>query len=186
MGGQGLGSVTRRVAWVVLCEDEQHFAFARRFLELLGRPELRQTRKVLGPGHAGVREKLPNELEMIRKRGDTAALLVILDADGHPVEDRKRYVLERCPDDSRPDARTPVAILVPERNIETWIAWLNGKVIDASIAYPKLRHERDCKPAVERLKEYCDAKRLPDAVPASLRAACAEFDRLLGILTAQG
>jgi len=174
--------VSRRVVWVVLCEDEQHYAFARRFLAHMTQPGMRECYKVLGPGHQGVRAKLGAEVLAIRRRGSMAALLAILDADGHGVAARRRYVLELCREEEIPRADDPVAVLVPERNIETWIAWLGGAEVDAVTRYPKLRRERDCEPAVKRLKELCDANKALAEFPASLAAACEDFERMRRLL----
>lgn len=177
--------MTRRAAWIVLCEDEQHYAFARRFLELMTRPELRQTYKRVARGHSGVRAEFPRELAAVRKQGGRAALLVVVDADGQGVDTRRRYVQELC---EGPDGLTgtdPVAIVVPERNIETWIRWLDGQPVDATSEYPRLARERDCKPAVKKLRQACDTKSLPPNAPESLQDACREFRRVLTLLSAE-
>jgi hypothetical protein len=177
--------VSRRVTWVLLCEDEQHYAFARRFLKLMTRPEMRECRKVLGPGHSGVSKRLAEEIRVIRAQGARAGLLVILDADGHSSEERRRDALRRCTEEERPRSSDPVAILLPARNIETWIAWLEGQSVDSVTKYPKLERERDCQAAVERLKGHCDSGlALPAGCPPSLIEACTEFRRVLGLLRA--
>ena len=176
--------MSRRVTWVVLCEDEQHYAFARRFLDRMAKPALRECYKVLGPGHAGVRARFGDEVAAIRKRGGTAALLAIVDADQASVEERRRYVMELCVGPQCPTAHDPVAVLIPERNIETWIAWLSGREVDATTCYLKLRRERDCDPAVLTLKGMCDAQSMRLPAPPSLEAACREFQRVLRLLQA--
>ncbi|MFN7587932.1 MAG: hypothetical protein ACK5UQ_05430 [Planctomycetota bacterium] len=174
--------MTRRAAWVVLCEDEQHYAFAKRFLDKISRPELREVRKAVVDGHSHVRANFAKELAAVRSQGGRAALLVIVDADGHGVDTRRKYIQELCEEAERPVDSDPVAIVVPERNIETWIRWLDGASVDDQTRYPKLRKERDCKPAVARLRQACDANSMPDGAPNSLVDACKQFRRVLALL----
>ncbi len=171
--------MTRRVSWVILCEDEQHYAFAKRFLDQLTRPELREQRKQVAGGHSQVRARFRTELAAARKQGGRAALLVIVDADGQSIEARRRYVQDLCPADEQPGPDDAVAIVVPERNIETWIRWLDGHPVDATTRYPKLGKERLCKPAVDALKQRCDAGQLGADAPRSLQDACEEFSRVI-------
>ncbi|MBK8980308.1 MAG: hypothetical protein IPM29_30775 [Planctomycetes bacterium] len=166
----------------MLCEDRQHYAFVHHFLKKMANPRMRESRLVLGPGHAGVRAQLANEVASIRKQGARAGLLVVVDADGHSVEARRRYLTELCPADEMPTPADPVALLVPERNIETWIHWLSGHAVDDSTRYPKLRRERDCRPAVGALKAACDSGVLAPETPDSLQDACREFRRVVTIL----
>lgn len=171
------------MVWVVLCEDEQQYAFARHFLKQMATPELRQCYKVLGPGHQGVRAKLGKETASIRKQGSSAALVAIIDADGHSLESRRRYAQELIDAEQSLTAKDPVAILVAERNIETWIHWLEGNSVDTEEKHPKRRgRERECRPAVNKLKALCDSQSLPNDAPASIVDACQEFGRLLAIL----
>ena len=60
--------------------------------------------------------------------------------------------------------------------LETWIHHLRGKQVDESTRYEKLNKVRDCKDAVGALAALCDNGQ-PPSLP-SLRAACAEFNRL--------
>lgn len=175
--------MNRRVVWVLLCEDEQHYSFALRFLSKLSVPELRLHRKVLGPGHQGVRARLGAEVLAIRKQGGRAGLLAIMDADGQSVAKRRSYARQLCEGDQVPMESDPVAVLIPERNIETWITWLDGNVVDATSRYRKLERQRDCEPAVRKLKLACDSGGLPPGAPPSLVDACREFQRVLSILT---
>jgi hypothetical protein len=68
-----------------------------------------------------------------------------------------------------------VAFIVPRRNVETWIAYLGGDLVDEAIAYPKLERPRDCAESVRQLNEMCRHGLLRDPAPASLEAACSEY-----------
>jgi len=167
----------RRVSWVLLCEDEQQYAFAHRFLKALLGTRSRGIRKVLGPGAAGVRARFATEVQLVRSRGDTAGLVAFIDADSFTVQDRKQFVADACGKKALTTS-DPVAILVPRRNIETWIAYLGGTDVDETVLYPKLDRERDCAPAVDALKRMCDQQQLRPPAPLSLEDACGEFQRL--------
>ena len=72
-----------------------------------------------------------------------------------------------------------IAIFTPRRNIETWIAYLDGHDVDEVSAYPKLDRERECRGRVEVLKELCDQQALRLPAPDSLHRACAEYEQRL-------
>lgn len=172
----------RGVSVVLLCEDRQQAAFARRFLETAGVLP-RRIRQVPLPSGAGaaeqfVREQFPVELEAHRRLTTRTLLVAIIDADTGEIEQRRRELDRECELQEvrprRPDEA--VAILVPRRNIETWLTWLHGKDVDEHTAYTKLRREKDCKPMVLRLSEFCKAGALPGEPPPSLADACHEWN----------
>jgi hypothetical protein len=76
-------------------------------------------------------------------------------------------------DRRRPGER--VAIFVPARNIETWLAYLGGQTVNENDTYPRLERERDCQRYVERLYEMCQQGALREPSPPSLEAACTEY-----------
>jgi len=125
----------RRVKITLLCEDSQHEAFARRFLQGMGW-ETREIRVEKSPGGAGsgeqwVRARFPKELRAYRERTKKAAsvLLVMMDADTFEVKNRITFLEQICREEQL-DFRSEdesVAIIVPKRNIETWIHYLNGE-----------------------------------------------------------
>lgn len=74
-----------------------------------------------------------------------------------------------------------VMICVPTWNIETWIAYLDGKTVDERRSdYPHLRRERDCGPSVQNLVDMCRDGTLRAPSPPSLEAACLHYQRLFG------
>lgn len=174
---------SRRVKIVLLCEDSQQEAFARRFLEGMGwnTRELRVEKSPSASGSAEqwVRERFPVELKIYRQRKAKAAsgLIVMIDADAREVQDRINEFEEACnathvPYRTDDDA---VAIAVPRRNIETWIHYLNGEQVGEEEAYQKLEKERLCQPAVNNLVRLCKTTGLAEDAPASLLAACDEY-----------
>ena len=173
----------RRVKIVLLCEDSQHEAFIRRFLEGMdwNTRELRVEKSPSASGSAEqwVREKFPNELKIYRLRQKRAAsaVIAIIDADLKDVKDRISEFEKACTAKGIP-FRThdeAVAIAAPKRNIETWIHYLNGESVDEKAAYPKLAAERGCKPAVTNLVKLCRSTGLKSDAPQALAAACDEY-----------
>ncbi|MGI6418744.1 MAG: hypothetical protein ACOX1P_24115 [Thermoguttaceae bacterium] len=175
--------MSRNVNVVILCEDRQHEAFARRFLEQTGKG-LRVQRVEISPkgrgsGEQFVRERFAKELAYYRARQHRVeqALIVVIDADRRAVAERVEQVdaaaVEGDQERRRPTER--VAVFVPAWNIETWIAYLAGQSVNENDTYPRLRRERDCQQHVEQLYQMCQQGALRAPVPPSLEAACNEY-----------
>ncbi len=134
----------RRVKLVLLCEDSQHEAFLRRFFERAGwnprAMRVEKSPKGRGAGEQWVRERFPRELQALRRRHVAAILAAMVDADRSTVEERIAAFDAACSQTGVPPRRPdePVAIFVPRRSIETWIAYLSGRDVNESQAYPKL------------------------------------------------
>jgi hypothetical protein len=172
---------------VILCEDLQLRCFIRRFLLKRG-CHARQIREVTLPtgGGAGVtwvREKLPDELKAYRSRNARAAtcLVVGCDADDQTVEGRIQTLRDACTAAGVPFRGNAerVALAIPKRNIETWLAYLGGATVNEEEVYPKYDYESDCRNQVTRLDQLCQNQRLePNPPPPSLVLACEEFRRI--------
>jgi len=172
---------------IILCEDLQLRCFIRRFLLKRGW-HARQIREVALPAGGGagvtwVRKNLPNELQAYRSRNALAetCLVVGCDADDKTVEGRIQRLTEACTAAGVPfrtnDER--VALAVPKRNIETWLAYLRGTVVNEEDAYPKYKHESECRNQVAHLDEMSQKQHLePEPPPPSLVLACEEFKRI--------
>lgn len=179
---------TKGVQVVILCEDLQQECFIRRLLKLRGckkyhfRSEKRPPS--CGSGEQFVRKQFPRELDKCRSRwrshpGTRLCLIVCMDADTQTVEDRVRSLRKAC-DDGGVQFRgqdEPVCLVVPKRNIETWLAYLRGETVDEETVYPKYDCQSKCQQGVERLDEMCRHKRLRPSPPPSLLVACDEFGR---------
>jgi hypothetical protein len=107
---------------------------------------------------------------------------VVTDADVLSVEQRRQQlsaplVAAGIPVLTDDEA---VAILIPRRNIETWIYYLNGQSVDEATTYRKLAREGECQPAVDRLAGlYRTGWTLPVDCPDSLRLSVEELKRIL-------
>lgn len=175
--------MSRTVNIVILCEDRQHEAFARRFLRQAGRGYRVQRVEVSprgrGSGEQFVRARFAKELAYYRARQHRVeqALVVVIDADRRTVAERVEQV-DAAAADGGQDRRRPnerVAVFVPARNIETWLAYLDGQAVNEDDTYPRLERERDCQQHVERLYQMCQQGALRAPAPPSLEAACSEY-----------
>jgi hypothetical protein len=181
-----MGALSRRVQLVLLCEDSQHEAFARRFLREMGW-DTRAIRVEKAPGGRGageqfVRERYPVELKAHRSRPVSQALVALIDGDAEGVTARLRELDQSCRD-SEVAVRAgdeAVAIFVPTWNVETWLAYLDGAAVaEDRPSYPRLDRERECQRHVDVLARMCREGRLRQPAPSSLEAACGEYNTRL-------
>ncbi len=176
---------SRKAKLVIICEDAQQGYFARRFFYSMrwGKSQVRIEFRPSGSGSGEqwVREVYAEELKSYRKSHVNRALVAIVDGDMLGVRGRMQQFERRC-EEARIQPRHEkerVAIIVPTRNIETWIEYLKGNPVDETTRYPKLQYESECQPSVDRLVEYCRSTGLPEDAPESLHMACKEYrDRL--------
>lgn len=181
-----MGTVSRNVQIVLLCEDSQHEAFARRFLEArrlsTGRIRVEKAPRGGGSAEQFVRERFPIELASHRRiQGRVGqALIVLIDGDDHGVAGRMAQFDAACKtaDQTPRDANESVAVFVPTWSIETWFAYLDGQAVDETRSnYPRLVRERDCGRHVDALVQMCNEEKLRQPALPSLEAACEEFNR---------
>lgn len=183
-----MGTLSRQVQIVLLCEDTQHEVFARRFLVAAGLGDPRRLRVEKAPrGHGAaeqfVRQRFPSELVEHRRTAASMAqvLIVILDGDNVGVDGRQTALDQECLAagiETRRDDES-VLVVVPTWNIETWIAYLDGQTVDETRPdYPRLNRERECQPRVVSLVAMCRNGELRIPAPTSLEAACTEYMRI--------
>jgi hypothetical protein len=75
------------------------------------------------------------------------ALVVVVDGDAKDALARETQLAEivmKAGQEPR-KASERVAIFVPARNIETWLAYLDGQDVDETTPYPRLPRERECR-----------------------------------------
>lgn len=171
---------------MVLCEDLQQEVFVRRFLKLRGW-ETRQIRARKAPGGEGsaeqwVRERFPQELRSFRARDShtKTCLIVVLDADIGTVDSHVQELERACYKGGLGPrtAKERVLLLVPRRNIETWLAFLRGGAVEESALYARHRRESQCQREVDKLDALCRGHEMPLGTPPSLLQACKEYERL--------
>jgi hypothetical protein len=168
----------------VCCEDLQQRCFVHRYLTRKGvnARRIRFRQCPAGDAKQFVRRNHVVEVQAMRARPHLrAGVISMLDADNASVEDRKvelDQALQREMFEPR-QAAERIAVLVPRRNIETWIHALMGKAVDETTVYPRLRGaESSCQPAVDQFVRRCPEGMRPDDLP-SLRDGCAELTAFL-------
>ena len=163
----------------VLCEDKQHATFIRIFLKKRNCKIYAVSRTDAGAGEQFVRDNYPAQLDAIRKRG--GILVVMIDGDNYSIEQREKQMDEACKQKgvSPRNLSDKVAVFVPMRNIETWLAYLDGgEGVNETDTYPRLKRERECQRHVDVLDQMCIEEKLRTPAPASLEAACREYDNV--------
>lgn len=138
----------------------------------------------LGSGEQHVRERFGAQLEAYRRRASRrrAALVVHVDADLLTVEARWEALVDtlRAGGVPPPAANEAVAVLIPRREIETWIHFfLDGPPIDEAVSYPKYKgRESETWPAAEAFARHARDATTPTDAPPSLLHGLAKARQL--------
>jgi hypothetical protein len=175
----------RKAEVILLCEDDQHESFAKRFLAGRGIPKAKiRVKKSPGPRGSAeqwVRHEFVNAVRTYRSRHVQHVVMVVIDGDRSSPAERIEQLDTACREDKldprHKDER--IAVFVPRWHIETWIAYLGGASVDENVKYPKLDRPRTCQDAVDELIRMCDQCKLRSPAPPSLEAACEEYQSRL-------
>ncbi len=175
---------------VILAEDLRTERFVRYFLKRLkyNERDLRAIQVPQGSAEQFVRQQYPKELRAMRQRRATTVLVVVVDADNYSVGQRLGQLAMALSKQSIPAPRDGecVVLLVPKRNIETWILNLVGNAVNETDEYkprsgsqPAQRLEGDLRPAAERFYDLSRAgAALPETLVDSLRRAIPQAQRI--------
>jgi len=172
--------------FIILCEDRQQEIFARYFLTGCGvhphKIRLRLPVRGKGSGEQYVRENYPKEVKAYRSRSThlSVCLAVLIDADVKSVNDRTDELVSALKANGLPPRGIDekIAHFIPKRNIETWIFYLHGELVDEEINYKREIDKETLRSSVERLVQL-RSKKLPDDAPPSLHSAAHELHRIL-------
>ena len=172
---------------VVLAEDKRQFTVIRRYLQRDHDP--RQIRPNTAPAGAGsaeqyVRREYAREVREFRNRAGRSrqALVVAIDADTRTVDQRRMELAQALADGGESARRDDeaIALVVPRRQVETWILCLNGETVDETTSYRR-RDDIDGKISIaaNRLFDWSrDNYVLPENCVDSLRRALPELRRV--------
>ena len=172
---------------IILCEDTQQEVFVRHFLKKaqgIGHHAVRVNKNPSGKGSGEqfVRKQLPDQLKAIRGRAAKAKtdLIVVIDADISTVSQIVQKLETTCSEQhiNRRQKHERVSFIIPKRNIETWIHYLDGHETNEESVYQKMQKEFDCKSAVDLLCRLCSTQKTPDDFHDSLQTACLEYKRV--------
>lgn len=172
---------------ILLCEDLMQQNFAYWWLRERGTRREKITRLPLPAGaRAGeqyVRQRYASEVQAFRGRAArmALALVVVMDADLGTVERRLRQLddgLKELDLAIRGEAEA-ICLLVPRRNIETWIHFLRepSAPVDEETDYKPKEHAA-CQEAARGLARWTV---LAPGAPDSLRRGWDELGRLRGL-----
>lgn len=155
------------------------------YFKKLGFPKrIRVNRAPPGFGAAEqyVRNSYPAQVELYRQKSAhmNMGLMILIDADTAPVQQRYQQLNRKLEteDLSQRGRDEKICILVPKRNIETWIYALQGDEVDEDQSYRKLEREGNCQPAVEKLVVFLQNGWPNDIIP-SLKRGCRELNSRL-------
>jgi len=172
---------------IVLCEDDQHFHFARKYLELRGINKRKIIGKIAPPGQGCgaqyVIEHYAAEVQAHRSKNYLSiALVVFLDDDTQTLQRRLDELNEQLIKNQQLPRQDneKIALFIPARNIQTWFHYLAGNQnIEEKKDYKcnYLRGSYPTKSAQKLYNEICPVG-LPSNAPSSLQHACKELQRL--------
>ncbi len=179
---------SRSASVIIVCEDTQQEVFIRYWLENKGlNPrKLRVVKHSLGQGSGEqfVRDRYPIEVGEMRRVGTHRpiglSLAIMIDADTATVQDRHEALNATLVQAGQPlrESTEKIAILVPKRNIETWIHYLQGTDVNETDSYRKLNKPSDCKEDVIHFVATRDDSILKTSAPDSLKLALVEMIRI--------
>jgi len=173
-----------RVCHIILvCEGQRDSAFARGFLEASGNRKIYMQVNPKGSGHDWVRSQFVHEVANLTKFSEGRGVLGLLDEDGQGTSERENEIAEALRERnlgaiSASDGR---CLLLPTRNLETWLYWLKSHQSGTFISIDETTDfkrqpptgvkrigDGDCRPAGEFLHTL-DHTRLPEGCPPMLR-----------------
>lgn len=169
---------------IVRCEDLQQHTFIYRCLVKRGvhrrTIQIKHCPKGKGDAKQFILHEYPKEVKALRSAPHVFKVLIsMMDADDCTVEHRKRQhdeTLDAAGLDRRA-SEEKIAVLVPRRNIETWIHHLLGEPVTEDQECRRFRgEERTCAPAAEEFARRCPHQMRQDDLP-SLRDGCEELQR---------
>jgi hypothetical protein len=138
-----------------------------------------------GSGEKYVRDEFPARVKALRSslgKRASAILIVMIDADNRSTGERHRQ-LEHALADAELQARSasePIIVLIPKRNVETWIQALLGNAVDESDDYKRSNPTPDdFKNASATLYDWTRPNATPgENCPPSLSDAIPEWKRI--------
>ncbi len=181
--------MSKGVDIIILAEDERHRMLLYRHLRKRGYTphKIRICEwfpKFQTPCLSFVKSEYANEVNAMRHKAHrvTGALIVVADADDLTVGERLQEFDKLLADAGQAKRGNieHIAIVVPKRNVETWMYFLSGEQIDEETDYkPKCRNFDNGVSASQFASATWPLANLPDNSPASLKYVCeSELTRL--------
>ena len=167
---------------MILCEDKAQLDFIKGYCKEAGwdnRAIISQDLCPAGSQSAEqwVRERFERTLRTFRGKygqGRSVILLVMIDGDKFSVSERKKQLQQNV----QCTAQEPVALFVPKRNIQSWMAFLDGDFENEEKDY-KQKYQRQSPNSKygRNLRKFCLSSS-PEKLPSSLEDACKEWEKI--------
>lgn len=171
---------------VILAEDQQHQVFVYGWLRArgFGVRDIRQLPLPAGRG-AGeqyVRRQYPLQVREHRRRAASMAcwLVAVIDADTLEVRARESQLDAALVDAGLPmrSAGETLCVLIPKRNIETWIHFFSTGSADEDVDYKRpAKTSEECRAAAQMLANTFQEEVPPPSFPPSLQQGWRELKR---------
>lgn len=174
----------------ILCEDKLTHCFIRCFLISQGVNARRINALPLpaaGCGEQYVRAQYPKQLSYLRSTSYVSNILIVaIDADLNTCIERQKQLDEAC-GNAGVDKRSPkdkLLLLVPKRNIETWIKYFDGETVDEEHDYAHFLngHESDCYNSADKMSEDFSSPSFSSAL-SSLQFAYQDYTHLVKLIS---
>ena len=184
MGGR---MAKRHADIIILCEDRAQANFILHHLKKrdFNYRQLRVLpRDGSGSGQQFVLQKYAAEVKAYRSKANhlSCALITAIDADRREVQNVQQRLEEQLQNAAMENRKTGerIALLIPKRNIETWIVYLQGTPVDEESDYKQHALAKNQKQAGITLAEQLGQQPRADC-PQALQMALNELkDRLPG------
>ncbi|MCX7098372.1 MAG: hypothetical protein NTV43_10770 [Methylococcales bacterium] len=172
---------SKRPQIYILCEDKNHYYFARKYFELLGIENIlgKYNPKGEGSGADFVTKSYEKRFKAFRYKAGSFLVVIIDDDTRDRIQDLYNIY--------KPSKNENILIFSPKRNIESWFHFIEtgdmgvethkdekGKLMDYKSKYKSYKPTEFAK----KLKEDICQKSLPEHAPSSLHHACNELKRL--------
>ena len=176
-----MGILSQAAQIVILAEDVRHRKIINRYLRSKGYSP-HQIRILLPDvlhrqtaGLTFIRTEYAIQIKALREvlTKRSTYLIVVADADDGTFEDRITDLDARLTAFSQPNRSEaePILLIVPRRNVETWMYFIAGNSVDEETDYnPQCRSFDDGQWAANFVKFARNP--LPQSCPDSLRRAC--------------
>jgi len=178
---------------VVIVEDDHHKMLIYRYLRSRGLSSHQITTKLSPSGQGSaeqwIRTVYATEVRAYRIRhakatsAQATGLIVMIDADIGTVQNRLKQFMHALEESGVPKVEhvERIALLVPKRNVETWILRLTDCAVNEETNYKRTRHDwHELIPrASEQLSQWTRPNTaLPEDCIDSLRRDVSELNRL--------
>lgn len=177
----------RNISFVIVCEDQQQEAFARRYLVKRGiHPRSIRVKKSpagKGAGEQFVKKQLVPEIKEYRQKKNyilSNAIVALIDADTLSVDERMQQINSHLKSNGLDliQQNEKIAVFIPKRNIETWIHYTQGIHVDEKQTYLKLQTPGNCQNAVNQIADNICKNGVPSNAPSSLLLACEQLRKI--------